>query len=113
MDFATLTGFKTNSGARRDIEPHPTRLRAVEDQRRIGFVEMIMAAYLNGTVARIRDRKGHARETSVELNGTAGRQDFPGNHGTVTALAHGPSPISYRPETSLRSAHRGSSRLRL
>src|SRR5205823_1336019 len=63
---ARLAGFEAHGRTGRDIEPHATRLSAIEFESRIGLEEMVMRAHLDRAIARVGDRDGRGLAPSVE-----------------------------------------------
>src|SRR6185437_15151588 len=70
--LAALTRLEAGRGPGRDVEPEPARLVAIELQRRVGLVEMIVRADLDRPVAGIRDGEGHARPSRVQFDVAVG-----------------------------------------
>src|SRR5262249_33001742 len=87
--LAGLAGLEPHRGPRREIEAHATSLFAVEFQGRIGFEEMIVAAYLNRPVAGVGDRECHGLAGLVELNVAGYRDAFTWEHMYVVGECRG------------------------
>src|SRR5665213_2088617 len=67
-DAAGLAGLEPHRRSGGDIEAKTARLLALESERRIGLVEMIMRADLDRPVAGIGDIERHRRPTGVDLD---------------------------------------------
>jgi len=66
--LAALARLEPGSGAGRDVEAKAARLLAVELQRRVGLVEMVVRADLDRPVAGVGDGQGHGRSPGVQLD---------------------------------------------
>src|SRR5262249_39617792 len=85
-----LPGLETNRGACRDVEAVSVGPLALEFQRVVRLVEMVVRAYLDRPVARVRNLQFHCLPALVQRDVARGRLDLAGNHGmgwcTVTSL---------------------------
>src|SRR6185503_11688197 len=87
---ARLAGLEAHRGARRDVEPAAVGLLAVELERGVGLVKVVMRADLDRAVARVLHRERNRLPALVELDVARCGLDLAGNHGiglcTVTSL---------------------------
>ena len=79
-DFAPLPRFETHRCAGGNIQALAPRGCPIEQQGRVGFREMVVAADLDRPVAGIRDDQRGAVEAGVQLDLAGQRQDFAGYH---------------------------------
>src|SRR5438445_1619749 len=77
---ASLAGLEAHRGPRRNIEPEAARLLAVEGERTVGLVEVIMRADLDRPVAGIGDGDRDRGTAGVELDLAGGDDDLSGDH---------------------------------
>ena len=75
-DRAFLPGFKAHSGSCSDIQTLPMRRAAVKFKCGIGFGKMVMAAHLNGPVARICDQQFDRLTALIQDNIARGADQF-------------------------------------
>src|SRR5215472_5390666 len=87
--FAALAGFETHRGAGRDVKPIAPRLLAIESERGVRFVEMVMRADLDRAVARVGDGQGHRRAAGVYLDIARCGYELAGDHRTLSGSARG------------------------
>ena len=66
--------------ARRNVQAVAACLLAVEFERRIRFVEMVVRPNLNRTVTGVGDRQGHGLGVCIQFDFGIGRDDFTGDH---------------------------------
>src|SRR5262249_13993314 len=83
-DLACLPGFKAHRGAGGDVEPHATRLFAIEFQRRIGLEEMIVRSDLDRPVAGIGDRQRDRLAASIDLDLVVLDEHLTGDHSAAS-----------------------------
>ncbi len=67
LDFFGIAGFEAHGGSGGDIEAKSTRGFAIESEGFVDFVEMEVAADLDGAVAGIADSGGNGGEADVGL----------------------------------------------
>src|SRR5580704_11223544 len=77
---AGLARLEAHRGAGRDVEAHAAGLLALEPQGRIGLEEMVVAADLDGPVARIGDRDRHGLAAGIEREVAVLGDDLAGYH---------------------------------
>ena len=82
-DLARLAGLEAHRRAGGDVEAHAARGRAVEAQRGVGLVEMVVRADLDRPVAGVGDLEAQRAAARVELD-VPGREDvFARLHGVT------------------------------
>ena len=88
--LARLPRLEAGRGSGRDVEAEAPRLFAIELQRTIGLVEMVVRADLDRPVAGIGDDQGHDRPADVHFDLAGGRKQLARDHRigscTVTSL---------------------------
>src|SRR6266851_5599334 len=78
--LANLSRLEARRSPRRDIEPIAARQFAIEGERSIGLVEMIVGADLYRAVAGIGDGQDHRRSAGVDLDLACCGEEFTWNH---------------------------------
>jgi hypothetical protein len=81
---AGLPRLEAHGSAGGDVEPVAARQRAVEDQRRVGLEEMIVAADLDRPVAAVGDRQLERRSAGIELDVAGGGEQLSRDHGRTS-----------------------------
>jgi len=66
FDSALLSWFKSNSGARCQIQAHAMRCSSVKAQAAIGFCKVIVRAHLNGPIAGVLNHQGASSSAHIE-----------------------------------------------
>src|SRR5438045_2538426 len=79
-DLTALPRLEARRRPGRNIEAKTARLLAVEGERRVGLVEMIMRPDLDRTVPGIGDRQCHGRAAGVDLDIGRGSDNFSRDH---------------------------------
>src|SRR5258708_29163221 len=87
--LAALSGLKARRSPSRDIEPAAAGQFAIEGERSIGLVEMIVRADLYRTVAGIGDSQDHRRSAGVDLDLARCGEELSGDHLGLSGSAHG------------------------
>jgi hypothetical protein len=103
-DLARLAGLEAHGGAGGDVEAEALGAVAVELQRRVGLIEMVVAADLDRAVAGVGDAERHGLALLVERDLALARDDLAGFHaglrwvrsGRATPVAHLGTPASCR-----------------
>src|SRR5690606_28257969 len=67
LHFTRLSRLEANGGARRDVQAEAASYGAVELQRRIYLEEVVVRAYLNGTIAGVAHDHGHRLTVDVQF----------------------------------------------
>src|SRR6266853_2836025 len=78
--LAALSGLEPGRSPGRDVEPVAACLLAIEVERRVGLVEMIMRADLYRAVACVGDGQGHRRAANVDLDLARCGEEFTWDH---------------------------------
>src|SRR3954469_12366180 len=77
-DLAALPRLEADRRPGWDVEPEAARLLAVEGERGIGLVEVVMRADLDRAVASICDGQGNGRTAGIDLDFAGGDDKFSG-----------------------------------
>ncbi len=75
-----LAGFKAGAGSGRDIQAHAARLLTMEFQSWVRFVEVVMAANLNGAITGVTNLQFDCGSVRVPDDGIVSEEVFAGNH---------------------------------
>src|SRR5690606_29802044 len=79
-DAARLPGLEAHGRAGGNVQTKPARGFAIERQRVVDLVEVVVRADLNRTIAGIRDYEHDFRAAGVQLDLAVVDEEFSGNH---------------------------------
>src|SRR5690606_5383977 len=89
-----LAGFEPHGAAGGDVQAHAAGLLAIEAERGVGLVEVIVRADLDRPVAGIGHFEGDGRLAGIELDLAVPGDDFAGYHGNSPQAALRPAQAS-------------------
>src|ERR1700761_6306885 len=113
FDGAFLARLEAHGGARRDVETKAARRFAIERERRVHLVEVIVRADLHGTIARVRYRHADGGASCIQFVLAVVGYQFTWDHARlVTESDDGRSRVSCHRGRWLRPGYRESSRAR-
>jgi hypothetical protein len=85
--LAALSGLEADRRAGGDVEAHAAGGFTIEIKRFVGFMEVIVRADLDRTVAAIGDHQRDGRRAGIELDVARSRENLTGDHAKISTPA--------------------------